>query len=142
MNRRFTVPELNNKEISIRFFYGESNEKHPERSYTTPVELLRNGKKETFHCRFVECRIEEVTESGFTPIAVAKTVCSPQDRFTRRAGRSLAIQRAVEKLGVSPEVARKIRMYGIGDRESVKRYNRLNGITEPVESKTDEAQPV
>lgn len=125
MNRRVT---LNNKEVSVRFYYGEPDEKHPERSYTKEILLTHGPNAGKHRCRFVECRIEQSTEEGWKPIAVAESVCSPNDRFRKIDGRVRALRRAIEKLGLDNETARMVRIYTLGDRDAIKRYNKRHGI--------------
>lgn len=125
MNRRVT---LNGKEVSIRFYYGERDEKHPERSYTKEIQLAHGPNAGKHRCRFVECRIEHSTDEGWKPTVVAESVCSPNDRFRKIDGRARALRRATEKLGLDNETARMIRVYGLGDKNAIKRYNKRHGI--------------
>jgi hypothetical protein len=119
---------LNGKEISIRFYYGEPNEKNPKLSYTKVVNFSHASLKGKHNCRFVECRIEECVNGKWTPIVTSESICSPNNRFLKIQGRSLAIRRAVEKLGLDSATARMVRVYGLGSAESIKRYNKLHGI--------------
>ena len=126
MNRRVT---LNGNEVSIRFYYGERDEKHPERSYTKEIELTHGPNAGKHRCRFVECRIEKSTEQGWKPIAVAESICGPEDRFEKREGRCRSLRRAINKLGLDSQTARRVRVYGLGDHHSIDRYNKRQGIT-------------
>jgi len=125
MTRRIT---LNDNEVSIRFYYGERDKKHPELSYTKEIVLTHGPNAGRHRCRFVECRIEESTEHGWKPIAVGESICGPEDRFEKREGRCRSLHRAIKKLGLDSATARKVRVYGLGDYHSVDRYNKRQGI--------------
>jgi len=125
MKRKFMVEELG-KEISVRFFYGEKNEENPKLSYTKEI---RRSNGQVISCRFVECRIEQVNKDGYTPLAVATAYCSPSDPFTKRSGRIISLNRALESITEDKSLRRKIRVFAIGDLKAISRYKAIHGLS-------------